>query len=108
VKIAYEDAKTELRSSMGATGGVALGESVPEEDRPKYNQSLKELRRMSADLVRAKLPSPTPPSGFVAAAFEDTRVGPSDLAEIARKVKEEAAAEAAAAAAATTTSTGRQ
>jgi hypothetical protein len=110
VRIAYEDAKTELRTSMGAPGGAALGGSVPEEDRPKYNQSLKELRRMSADLVRAKLPSPTPPSGFVAAAFEDTRVGPSDLADIARKVKEEAAAEAAAATAtaAAATSTGRQ
>jgi hypothetical protein len=119
VRLAYEDAKTELRTSMdggGAgsggegseAGGATLGESVPEEDRPVYEQSLKEIRRMSADLVRGRLPSPTPPSGFVPAAFEDTRVGPSELAEIARKVKEEAAAEAAAAAATAATSTGRQ
>jgi hypothetical protein len=44
----------------------------------------------------------------VAAAFEDTRVGPNDLAEIARKVKEEAAAEGATATAAGGTSTGRR
>ncbi|NUQ77732.1 MAG: hypothetical protein HUU21_29705 [Polyangiaceae bacterium] len=94
VRIAYEDAKSELRMSMGAPGGISNEGSVPEEEQPVYDQSLKELRRMSADLVRAKLPTPTPPSGFVPAAFEDTRVGPSDLAEIARKVKEEAAAEA--------------
>ena len=108
VRLAYEDAKTELRMSMGGPSEVALGEGVPEEDRPVYAQSLKELRRMSADLVRAKLPTPTPPSGFVAAAFEDTRVGPSDLAEIARKVKEEAAAEGATSTAAGGTSTGRR
>jgi hypothetical protein len=103
VRLAYEDAKRELRMSMGAT--ATLEESGPEEDRQVYDQSLKEIRRMSAELVRARLPSPTPPSGFVPAAFEDTRVGPNDVAEIARKVKEEAGKEETAT---TASPTGRQ
>lgn len=103
VRLAYEDAKRELRTSMGPAAGPTLEESGPEED--VYYQSLKELRRMSAELVRARLPSPTPPSGFVPAAFEDTRVGPNDVAEIARKVKEDAEKEETAASA---SPTGRQ
>jgi hypothetical protein len=105
VRVAYEDAKTELRTLMSAAARATIEEDVPEEARPVYDQSLKELRRMSAEMVRARLPSPTPPSGFVPAAFEDTRVGPNDVAEIARKVKEEAAKEETGA---TTSPTGRQ
>lgn len=108
VRLAYEDAKTELRRSMVPHSDPAPGGPVSDDEHLVYERSLKELRRMSADLVRARLSSPAAPSGFVAAAFEDTRVGPSDLAEIARKVKEEAASEAATTgAAAKTSTTGR-
>jgi hypothetical protein len=96
VKLAYEDAKTELQLTLGALDLPVLGGSVTEPDRPLYDRSLKEIRRLCADLVRARLPSPAPPARIVPDAFEDTRVGPSDIAEIARKVMEEAAAEDAA------------
>lgn len=91
VKLAYEDAKTELRLTVGPLDLPVLSGAVGEPDRPLYDRSIKEIRRLVADLVRARLPSPAPPARIVPDAFEDTRVGPSDISEIARKVMEEAA-----------------
>lgn len=92
VWIAFEDVKTELRKAVGAYEVPFLYGAVVGDDQEVYGQSLKEIRRLSAELVRSYLPSPAPPARIVPAAFEDTRVSSKELGDIARMVLEEARA----------------
>lgn len=92
VWMAFEDAKTELRKAVGAYEAPFFFGSLAGDDLNVYEQSLKEIRKLSAELVRAYLPSPAPPDRIVPAAFEDTRVSSKELGDIARMVLEEARA----------------
>lgn len=92
VWLAFEDAKAELRQAVGTRDTPYLNASISNEDHEVYEQSLKEIRKLSAELVRSFLPSPAPPARIVPAAFEDTRVSSKELSDIARMVLEEARA----------------
>lgn len=71
-RLAYEDAKAEIRQAVGSVHIPMLGDELVDGERVAYDHTLRAIRRITADLVRERLSAP---SGRASAdpAFEDTR-----------------------------------